>query len=86
MYYPISVGCRRKPITFCNSGEDFVAVVLIVIKLWYSKYAKNRLFFVLTWSIFAGPVTYLTRETTQQSTAEDTIARHNMIIGYNSQK
>ena len=33
MHYPISVSCRRKPIKFCNSDKDFVAVVLTVIKL-----------------------------------------------------
>ena len=31
MHYPISVSCRRKPIKFCSSDEDFVAVVQIVI-------------------------------------------------------
>ena len=27
MQYSISVSCRRKPIKFCSSDEDFVAVV-----------------------------------------------------------
>ena len=45
MHYPISVSYRRKPIKFCSSDEDFVEVVYIVIKLWYSKHAKNRRFF-----------------------------------------
>ena len=29
MHYPITVSCRRKPIKFCSSDEDFVAVVAI---------------------------------------------------------
>ena len=57
MHYPISVSCRRKSINCCRSGEDFV-VVETVIKLWYSKHVKNRWFFVLTWSIFTGLVTF----------------------------
>ena len=58
MHYPISVSCRRKPIKFCSSDEDFVTVVY---KQLLSYDTANTLkigdFFALTWSTFADPVT-----------------------------
>ena len=50
MYYS---RCRRKPIKLCSSDEDFVVVEMVK-----RAKSKNRQFFVLRWSIFAGPVTY----------------------------
>ena len=54
MHYSISVSCRRKLIKFCNSDENFVAVV---ISYDTANTLKIGDFFALTWSIFAGPVT-----------------------------
>ena len=34
MQHHISVTCRRKPIKFCSSDEDFPVVLSIVIQLW----------------------------------------------------
>ena len=54
---PISVNFRRNPIKFCSSDRDYILLVYIVCKLWLSKDEKSA-FFVLTWLIIAGPVTY----------------------------
>ena len=57
MWYLISVNFRRKPIKFCSSDRDLMCLYKQFISYDRAKTEKIGDIFVLTWLIFAGPVT-----------------------------
>ena len=48
---------QKKALKFCSSDGDFILLVQVVYKLWWSRDIK-LVIFALTWLIFTGSVTY----------------------------